>query len=128
NNMRWGEGLQQFLEMKHQTRLSDMSLITNFMSNVGLFKKFTNQIYGITGTLSNQTELDMLKELYSGIETCKIPSFRQRKLYELEGLVIPEEDEWIKTICNVVRDQVREQLSSSMKQSNVQICSTRPLQ
>ncbi len=106
NNMRWGEGLQQFLEMKHHTKLSNMSLITNFMSNVGLFKKYSNQIYGITGTLGDQTELDMLKKLYDGITTCKIPSFRQRKLYELEGIVIPEEDEWIRTVCNVVQDQV----------------------
>ncbi|KAL1277219.1 hypothetical protein QQF64_023892 [Cirrhinus molitorella] len=106
NNMRWGEGLQQFLEMKHQTKLSNMSLITNFMSNVGLFKKYENQIYGITGTLGDQTELDMLKELYKGIKTCKIPSFKQRKLYELEGLVIPEEDEWISTVCIAVQDQV----------------------
>ncbi|RXN08644.1 translocase subunit -like protein [Labeo rohita] len=106
NDMKWGEGLQQFLEMKHQTKLSNMTLITNFMSNVGLFKKYTNQIYGVTGTLGDQTELDMLKKLYNGIETCKIPSFRRRKLYELEGLVIPEEDEWIRTVCNVVKYQV----------------------
>ncbi len=106
NNMRLGEGLQQFLEMKHQTKLSNMTLITNFMSNLGLFKKYKNQIYGITGTLGDQTELDMLKELYDGIDTCKIPLFRQRKLYELEGLVIAEEDEWIRTVCNVVQDQV----------------------
>ncbi|KAK9971313.1 hypothetical protein ABG768_024687 [Culter alburnus] len=106
NNMRWGEGLQQFLEMKHQTKLSNMGLITNFMSNVGLFKKYKNNVYGITGTLGEQTELDMLKKLYDGIDTCKIPSFRRRKLYELEGMVISEEDEWIRTVCNVVKHQV----------------------
>nr|XP_017212673.1 uncharacterized protein LOC101886404 [Danio rerio] len=106
NNMRWGEGLQQFLEMKHQTKLSNMSLITNFMSNVGLFKKYNDQIYGITGTLGDQTELDMLKKLYNGMKTCNIPSFRRRKLYELEGLVIPEEDEWIRTVCDAVKHQV----------------------
>ncbi|XP_058639026.1 protein translocase subunit SecA [Onychostoma macrolepis] len=106
NDMKWGEGLQQFLEMKHQTKLSNMTLITNFMSNVGLFKKYSNQIYGITGTLGDQTELDMLKTLYSGIDTCRIPSCKQRKLYELEGLVIPEEDEWIRNVCNVVKHQV----------------------
>nr|XP_017212674.1 uncharacterized protein LOC108179114 [Danio rerio] len=106
NNMRWGEGLQQFLEMKHQTKLSNMSLITNFMSNVGLFKKYNDQIFGITGTLGDQTELDMLKKLYNGMKTCNIPSFRRRKLYELEDLVIPEEDEWIRTICDAVKHQV----------------------
>ncbi|XP_067280667.1 protein translocase subunit SecA-like [Pseudorasbora parva] len=105
NNMRWGEGLQQFLEMKHQTKLSNMSLVTNFMSNVGLFKKYNN-VYGITGTLGDQTELDMLKKLYNGIDFCKIPSFRRRKLYEFEGMVLPEEDEWIRTVCNVIQHHV----------------------
>ncbi|XP_016117556.1 protein translocase subunit SecA-like [Sinocyclocheilus grahami] len=106
NNMKWGEGLQQFLEMKHQTKLSNMSLITNFMSNVGLFKRYSNKIFGITGTLGDQTELDMLKKLYSGIDTCKIPSFRRRKLYELGGMVIKDVKDWIKMVCIVVQDQV----------------------
>ncbi|XP_077077950.1 protein translocase subunit SecA-like [Siphateles boraxobius] len=106
NNMSWGEGLQQFLEMKHQTKLSNMTLITNFMSNVGLFNKYSNQIYGITGTLGEKTELDILKKLYKGIETCKIPSFKRRKLYELEGMVVPEEKEWITMVCDVVKHQV----------------------
>ncbi|KAK7159891.1 hypothetical protein R3I94_006043 [Phoxinus phoxinus] len=106
NNMSWGNGLQQFLEMKHQTKLSNMTLITNFMSNVGLFNKYPNQIYGITGTLGDKTELDMLKKIYKGIETCKIPSFKRRKLYELEGMVVPEENEWITMVCKVVQDQV----------------------
>ncbi|KAG1937935.1 preprotein translocase subunit SecA [Pimephales promelas] len=106
NNMKWGEGLQQFLEMKHQTKLSNMSLVTNFMSNVGLFKKYKNQIYGITGTLGDQSELEMLKQLYNGIDVCKIPSFKRRKLYELEGVIVPKEDDWIKTVCKVVQDQV----------------------
>ncbi|KAI7801356.1 hypothetical protein IRJ41_008448 [Triplophysa rosa] len=96
NNMVWGDGLQQFLEMKHQTKLSNMSLITNFMSNVGLFKRYNNHIFGITGTLGDQTELDMLKKLYDGIETCQIPSFKRRKLYELEGL----------KVCKAVKEQV----------------------
>ncbi|KTF74287.1 hypothetical protein cypCar_00042689 [Cyprinus carpio] len=123
NNMKWGEGLQQFLEMKHQTKLSNMSLITNFMSNVGLFNKYANHVYGITGTLGDQTELDMLKELYNGIETCKIPSFRRRKLYELEGMVIPEEDEWIRMVCKVVQDQVSSTVYRSPRAALV-ICET----
>ncbi|KAI4881530.1 hypothetical protein NFI96_008385, partial [Prochilodus magdalenae] len=106
NNMRWGDGLQQFLEMKHQTRLTDMSVITNFKSNVSLFKSYNQQIYGVTGTLGNQTELDMLQDLYSGIKTCQIPSFKPRKLFEEDGIVITDEDEWIQKICSVVKEQV----------------------
>ncbi|TRY93541.1 hypothetical protein DNTS_022865 [Danionella cerebrum] len=106
NNMKWGDGLQQFLEMKHKTKLSNMSLITNFMSNVGLFRKYKDQIYGVTGTLGEETEINMLKKLYQGLKTCEIPSFKRRKLYELEGMVTTEEDEWMRTICDAVKHQV----------------------
>ncbi|XP_060720311.1 protein translocase subunit SecA-like [Tachysurus vachellii] len=105
NNMKWGDGLQQFLEMKHQTRLSNMSIITNFKSNVSLFRSY-KQIYGLTGTLGKQNELDLLQKLYPGIKSCKIPPFRRRKLYEKDGIVITDEDGWVETICKVVNNQV----------------------
>ncbi|XP_026995059.1 protein translocase subunit SecA [Tachysurus fulvidraco] len=105
NNMKWGNGLQQFLEMKHQTRLSNMSIITNFKSNVSLFRSY-KQIYGLTGTLGKQNELDLLQKLYPGIKSCKIPPFKRRKLYEKDGIVITDEDGWVETICKVVNKQV----------------------
>ncbi|XP_026798764.3 protein translocase subunit SecA-like [Pangasianodon hypophthalmus] len=105
NDMKWGDGLQQFLEMKHQTRLSNMCVITNFKSNVNLFRSY-KRIYGLTGTLGNQIELDLLQKLYPGIKTCKIAPFKRRKLYEKDGIVINDENEWVQTICKVVNKTV----------------------
>ncbi|XP_060772910.1 protein translocase subunit SecA 1-like [Neoarius graeffei] len=105
NQMKWGDGLQQFLEMKHQTKLSNMCMITNFKSNVGLFKSY-ERIHGLTGTLGNQTELDLLQKLYTDIKTCKIPPFKRRKLYEKDGIVINDENGWVQTICKVVNKKV----------------------
>lgn len=105
NDMKWGDGLQQFLEMKHQTRLSNMCIITNFMSNLKLFRSY-DRIYGLTGTLGNQSELDLLQKLYPGIKTCKIPPFRRRKLYEKDGIAINDENGWVQTICKVVNKKV----------------------
>lgn len=98
-------------------------LIANFMSNVCLFKRYNNNIYGITGTLEDQTELDMLKKLYNGINTCKILSFRCRKLYELEGLVTFEEKEWVQKVCKVVKKQVSSTLYRGPRAALV-ICET----
>ncbi|KAK5606055.1 hypothetical protein CRENBAI_001181 [Crenichthys baileyi] len=53
NCMKWCDGLQQFLEMKHQSKLSDMAVITNYMSNIGLLQKYKCQIYGLSGTLGS---------------------------------------------------------------------------
>uniref|UniRef100_A0A3P8RPB7 Si:dkey-187j14.7 n=1 Tax=Amphiprion percula TaxID=161767 RepID=A0A3P8RPB7_AMPPE len=105
NYMQWTDGLHQFLQMKHQGKLSDMTAITNFMSNVGLLQKYGNQIYGMSGTLGQQAETETLQKIYEGIKTCQIPSFKRRKLFEVEGLVVKDEEEWIKKICDAVTAQ-----------------------
>ncbi|KAI3375692.1 hypothetical protein L3Q82_003998 [Scortum barcoo] len=105
NNMKWTDGLQQFLEMKHNSKLSDMTAITNYMSNVGLLQKYGDQIYGMSGTLGQQAETETLQKIYNGIETCQIPSFKRRKLFEVEGVTVDDEEEWIKKICDVVTAQ-----------------------
>ncbi|XP_008304893.1 uncharacterized protein LOC103376295 [Stegastes partitus] len=105
NNMKWTDGLHQFLEMKHEAKLSDMTAITNFMSNVGLLQKYGNQIYGLSGTLGQQAETETLQRIYEGIKTCQIPSFKRRKLFEVEGVVVEDEQEWMKKICDVVTAQ-----------------------
>ncbi|KAM4611618.1 protein translocase subunit SecA-like [Polymixia lowei] len=106
NNMKWSDGLQQFLEMKHQTKLSDMTVITNYMSNVCLLQKYGDQIYGVSGTLGHKSEIETLQKLYTGIKTCRIPSFKHRKLFEVEGVIVHEEKEWIEKICSVIMEQI----------------------
>lgn len=95
------DGLQQFLEMKHKYKPSDMTAITNYMSNVGLFMKFKGQIFGISGTLGQQAETDTLERIYD-VKTCQIPAFKRRKLFEVEGEIVSDEQEWIEEICNAV--------------------------
>lgn len=106
NNMKWSDGLEPFLELKHVTKMSNMSVITNFMSNVGLFQKYQGQLYGISGTLRNKVETETLQELYTGIKTCEIPSFKRQKLFEVEGLITNNENDWEQKICSVVESQI----------------------
>lgn len=105
NFMEWSDGLHQFLEMKHGSKLSDMTVITNYMSNVGLLHKYKDQIYGISGTLGQQKETETLQKIYEGITTCQIPSFKRRKLFEVEGKIVNDEKKWIEKISNVVMTQ-----------------------
>ena len=39
-NSKWGEGLQQFLEMKHQLAISPLTTVTNYMSNIHYFQRY----------------------------------------------------------------------------------------
>ncbi|CAL8384858.1 unnamed protein product [Arctogadus glacialis] len=100
------DGLQQFLEMDNWTKISNMTVITNFMSNYCLFQKYSTQIYGVTGTLSNQSERAVFRRLYNGVKTCDIPSFKRRKLFEVQGLVVKDDNEWLKEVCKVVTVQI----------------------
>ena len=52
-NKKYSEGMQQFLEMKHQLSVSDFTLTTNYMSNFSFYNRF-GQIHGLTGTLGNE--------------------------------------------------------------------------
>ncbi|XP_037538555.1 protein translocase subunit SecA-like [Nematolebias whitei] len=108
NFMEWSDGLQQFLEMKHQSKMSDMTAITNYMSNVGLLQLYKSQIYGMSGTLGQQPEIETLQKIYTNIQTCQIPSFKRRKLFEVEGAVVIDEMTWIKNICDAVVEQIQE--------------------
>ncbi|KAL4008220.1 hypothetical protein ACER0C_002072 [Sarotherodon galilaeus] len=82
NYMKWDDGLQQFIEMKHihKSKISDMTAITNYISN----------------------ETETLQKIYDGIKTCQIPSFKRRKLFEVEGVVVEDEKEWIEKLVDVV--------------------------
>ncbi|KAK5606056.1 hypothetical protein CRENBAI_001182 [Crenichthys baileyi] len=107
NCMKWCDGLQQFLEMKHQSKLSDMAVITNYMSNIGLLQKYKCQIYGLSGTLGQEAEIKTLRRIYEGIKTCQIPSFKRRKLFEIQGVIMKDEKEWMRKICHVVTEQTQ---------------------
>ncbi|XP_058873331.1 protein translocase subunit SecA-like [Acipenser ruthenus] len=105
-NKKWGDGLQQFLEMKHHTKLSTMSTITNFISNVAYFNKYQGKIYGTTGTLGTEADIKFLKTLYPNLSVCRIPSFNTKKLFEVKGEIEGSPDEWRRKICLAVKNQI----------------------
>ncbi|RVE63398.1 hypothetical protein OJAV_G00136070 [Oryzias javanicus] len=88
-NKRWGDGLQQFLEMKHQLAISQLSNVTNFMSNVHFFKRYLKGkgIYGVSGTLGGKAEQEFLNRQYK-TESHIIPAHRHKKLLELPALQV----------------------------------------
>ncbi|XP_054902598.1 uncharacterized protein LOC129370558 [Poeciliopsis prolifica] len=97
-NKRWGEGLQQFLEMKHQLAISQLSNVTNYMSNVHFFKKYKG-IFGVSGTLGGEAEKAFLKRQYKTASYI-IPAHRHKKLVELPAVQVSGgKTEWIQVIC-----------------------------
>ncbi|MEQ2278151.1 hypothetical protein XENORESO_013282, partial [Xenotaenia resolanae] len=104
-NKRWGEGLQQFLEMKHQLAISQLSNVTNYMSNIHFFKKYLTGkgIFGVSGTLGGEAEKAFLKRQYK-TASYVIPAHRHKKLVELPAVQVSGgKTEWIKVICETTR-------------------------
>ena len=64
-NKKWGDGLQQFLEMKHGLPQSPISLITNFLMNIDYFKRYDSNILGVSGTLGNDAERKFMDDTFS---------------------------------------------------------------
>lgn len=53
-NVHWIDGLHQFLQIKHGLPVSTEGMTSNFISNLGHFDKYKEQLYGLTGTLGSE--------------------------------------------------------------------------
>ena len=105
-NKKWGDGLQQFVEMKHFCKVSSLSLVTNFMSNVTFCKRY-NKLFGASGTLGSEVEAAFLKGEYNA-NVCRIPTHKKSKLY-CEELTVVEgtTDDWISSIIKMLTQIVQ---------------------
>ncbi|XP_018515822.1 uncharacterized protein LOC108872552 [Lates calcarifer] len=103
---KWGDGLQQFVEIKHQVKLSTISTVTNYISNISFFEKYHGKIYGTTGTLGTETDMLFLQELYPNLSACNMPTFNRKKLFEVKGTLKTSTEEWKSEIKRVVMAQI----------------------
>jgi hypothetical protein len=92
NNMHWSNGLHQFLQIKHNLKISPETLIINFMSNKAFFERYKGNIYGTTGTIGIKEEVNLLSNLYA-VDAIKIPTFKHKRFNE-EAPIIASGDSW----------------------------------
>ena len=119
-NKKWGDGLQQFLEMKHFCRLSTTSLVTNFMSNLALFKRY-GSFCGVSGTLGEKDEIDFLEDYYK-IEVATIPTHRPKKRFEMDAIFVNTEEEWKTSIYSNLNREISSQPSGLLGRAALIIC------
>ncbi|MEQ2230107.1 hypothetical protein ILYODFUR_025871 [Ilyodon furcidens] len=105
-NKKWGDGLQQFVEIKHQIKLSTVSAVTNYISNISFFQMYHGKIYGTTGTLGSEKDILFLQDLYPSLSACRMPTFNRKKLYEIEGTLKTTSIDWKSEIKQVVLSQI----------------------
>lgn len=96
-NTNWGDGLHQFLQIKHGLRITPETLTTNYLSNMAFIKNYKSRnIIGITGTLGTERSRQFLGEIYD-IEYLQMPTRLFRQLKRLPGLLLNDED-WLEEI------------------------------
>ncbi|RMZ94555.1 pre translocase subunit, partial [Brachionus plicatilis] len=67
--------LHQFLQLKHNLKLTAESLNSCFISNIGYVKKYSNKLFGVTGTVGSENEQRFLKKIYD-LNFSKIPTYK----------------------------------------------------
>jgi len=99
NSTNWSNGLHQFLQLKHHLKLTSETFTTNFLSNMGYFKKYGNNLFGLTGTLGSKKCTDVLKDVY-GVDHVHIPTMKQKQYIELPTKVAKNKKIWLEEVCN----------------------------
>ena len=118
NNMVWEGGLQQILQIIHNTKGTFENENTNFLSNISFFKRYKGNIFGVTGTFGGSNFQFILKKVY-GINLFKIPPNKPSLLEDWGSFVFTDEKEYIKNILNNIKTVIIEQ-----KRSILLICNS----
>ncbi|CAF1367499.1 unnamed protein product [Rotaria sordida] len=73
-NMNWSDGVHQFLQLKHNLRMTPERICDSFFSNVTLFKRYQPHLYGVTGTLGGKDARNFIQSVYQ-IDTVIVPKY-----------------------------------------------------
>ena len=101
--MHWSDGLHQFLQIKHGLQIKPEALSTIFMSNIHFFKRYNDQIYGMTGTLGASEERQLLQAIY-GVDFLTVPTFMPKRFIEFPMIVAPANEWSTYVLSNILRE------------------------
>ena len=108
-NMNWGNGLHQFLQLKHGVKIESESLNTTFLSHYIFIMKYIkpreNNVYGLTGTLGKQSIIKLYKKLF-GVNIIIVPTFRKSNFINLCPKIETTEENWKKSIIDNILNKI----------------------
>ena len=97
----WSDGLHQFLQLKHNLKMTSETPYTNFFVEYWLQKRIPTAVVGLTGTLGSETARPVLEEVYK-VELINIPKRRQKQYLELDPVVVHGETNWLKEVTSSI--------------------------
>ena len=93
-------GLHQFLQIKHNIRMTAENLITSYVSNVGFFQRYGTNLYGLTGTIGTEDSQTLLKEVYK-INIGFMPTYKKKQLKEVQSEICKTKYDWIEKVADI---------------------------
>ncbi|CAF3809598.1 unnamed protein product [Rotaria sordida] len=117
NSSNWSDGLHQFLQIKHELKMTSETFTTNFLSNRGYFTRYSSKLFGLTGTLGSDKAKQVLGDVYH-VDFVIIPSLRQKQHLSLPDIIVMNEKDWLEEICHSAINE------SNKERGTLVICET----
>lgn len=114
--MRWGNGLHEFVEVKHDILVQQESVTPISLSKAAFYDMYTS-LFGLTGTLGSKIERKELKEIY-GTHSFDIPTHNLLKRIDRQPTIVNSDSSYL----NFIRNKVKE--CKSKKQPLLILCKT----
>ena len=111
-NSQYSDGLQQFLEIKHQLELSPLNISTNYKSNLCFFQRYItlneSNIYGMTATLGSEDSQRFLSIVYK-TDFISMPPLKPSRRISKQGLLVKDDfsDSWIHEVINSIDKETK---------------------
>ncbi|CAF1276298.1 unnamed protein product, partial [Rotaria sordida] len=117
----WSDGLHQFLQIKHNLKMTSETFTTNFLSNRGYFTKYGSNLFGFTGTLGSEKAKQVLAEVYN-LDFVMIPSLRRKQHLSLPDIVVDNEIYWLEEICHSAINESRKERGTLIICETIEHC------
>lgn len=101
SNMVWNNGLHQFLQIRHQLKVFPESIFSPEISNMAYFNRYTNGLYGMSGTLGSKVTQEVLQEAYT-VDFVFVPTFKTKRFSEIPPVVSENDDAWLSAVIESV--------------------------
>lgn len=96
-NTKLSDGLHQFLEIKEGLEVHPESPSSSIWSNVGYFRRYKQNIYGMTGTIGDTATQEFLTGVYN-INIGFMPTFREKQCQEYKTIYCENDISWFNAI------------------------------
>ena len=89
----YGDGVHQFLQLKHMGYLVPEGLLSTYMSTLTLLDRYKGGVYGLTGTLGDTATQQFFHNICN-VDCMRIPSFSPKQFKEYPVTISDEQSQW----------------------------------